>query len=148
MKTFVLFLALLLPVFLPAQMTARAGGAKKTVSEQKPEAEATVPGVTIPRAKGGYLGLALEGGGFKLSFYDAQKKPLAADVPRATARWKVLYQKTPERVILQPTADGLALSNPKNVRPPHNFTVFLVLLDGPGEDAQTVESYQVEFTAP
>ena len=120
---------------------AKPGAAKTKVDAKKVE-EPKIPGTTIVRANGTFLGLEVVGGNFKLSFYDAKKKLLAPDVTRANARWPNPRSVTgPNRAVLNPS--GNALVGNKVVLPPLNFTVHLNLLQGDGEDAKMVESYDV-----
>lgn len=109
----------------------------------KQEAEPKIEGIVLARPKGGYLGLTLEGGCFKLSFYDAKKKPAKVDVVRATAWWQVNYSVYNERTVLNPNADGTALTSPKYVRPPYAFKLHLSLFAVDGADAS--ESYVIDF---
>jgi hypothetical protein len=126
-----------------------ASGPKKPA---KVEEEPVIPGIVIPRTSGGYLGLTLENSNFKLSFYDAKKKPAKADVVRATARWQAQYKIADERAVLNPTSDGMALASNKFVRPPYVFKLYLTLFkeSGASEEssegaATTTEPYLVDF---
>ena len=77
----------------------KAVPAAKAVVKKEPEP--IIPGLTIPRGNGTFLGLEVAGGNFKLSFYDKKKKPVAPDVSRATARWPNLKSVTgPNRTVL------------------------------------------------
>lgn len=109
--------------------------AKKSGEEKKTEEEVgTITGIEIARSNGAYLGLALENGKFKLSFYDEKKKPVPVDVVRATARWDPKYKVGQEHAVLNPSADGMALESPKYVRPPFNFKIYIALLKEKEED--------------
>ena len=122
---------LALPVL--AQAPAKPGAAAKE------EPELVIPGITLTRKNGDFIGLELADGNFKLSFYDKNKKPIACDVAQATARWNPSYKKGDERRVLNPSGDGKTLvSNPPVVRPPYNFKLFLTLLS---DDGQVVESF-------
>jgi len=125
--------------------TGRSGA--KTATTPPPAApapEPTIPGFVINRTNGGFLSLLVdESGHFKLSFYDAQKKPAPVDVVRASARWSVRYKATDERVVLNPSADGTALTAPLVIRPPYIYRIFLSLfVEGSDESA---EHYVVDF---
>jgi hypothetical protein len=123
---------------------APAATTQAKVLEKKPEVERKIPGVTIPRTDGTYLGLEVVSGNFKLSFYDKKKKPVAVDVSRATARWPNIRSALGDnRTVLNPS--GLALIGTKPVLPPHNFIVRLTLLKGEGDTAKAVENYTVQF---
>ena len=146
-----LLVALAMGVALPlaAQSTPPAAGptpgAGKTAATPAPkkEAEATIKGIQLTRPKGGFLGLTLEGNNFKLSFYDAKKKPAKVDVARATARWPVHYMPHDEFAVLSPSGDGTALTSPKYVRPPYAFKLYISLFKEGSESA--VESYIIDF---
>jgi hypothetical protein len=129
----------------PAKTTPSAKDAKTDKADKSKEEEPKIPGTTIPRAKGGYLGLTIEDGQFKLAFYDAKKKAVAADADQAVMRWLVKYQKSDERTSLTRTMDGKALGGGKNVRPPYSFKLFITLFTGEGEGMKTDENYVIDF---
>ncbi len=106
------------------------------------EEEGTIPGIAIPRASGGFLGLEIVGGNFKISFYDTKKKPVPVDVTRATARWDNKQKLGSDFTVLNPASDNMSLVGAKFVRPPYKFIVFLTLLNEAGEG---VESYPVNM---
>jgi hypothetical protein len=118
-----------------------APGAKQPGAAE--EAPAKIEGIVLNRPDGGFLGLTLVDHKFKLSFYDAKKKPAKVDVARATARWPVRYSIYDERTVLNPNEDGTALTSPKYVRPPYSFKLYLTLI--PLEEGQQVESYVIDF---
>ena len=111
--------------------------------DKKPAPEPKIPGQTIARPNGTLLGLEVVGGNFKLSFYDQKKKPMAIDVTRATARWPNDRGRGDLRAVLNPS--GKALVGSKPVKPPYNFTVYLTLLRGEGDEAKAVENYVIAF---
>jgi hypothetical protein len=129
----------------PAGGTTKPGTGKSATAAPgaKTEPEAKIAGIVLTRPKGGYLGLTLEGGCFKLSFYDAKKKPATADVARATARWPVRYKVGDERTVLLPDGAGTALISAYHVRPPYVFKLYLSLFGTSGDNA--VESYVIDF---
>lgn len=151
MKTRLLLLVILVLGFvqLSAQTTKSAAPGK---ADAKNEAEPKIEGIAIARPDGTYLGIALENGSFKLSFYDNKKKPARPDVPRAAARWNPSQKIGSERIILNPSADGKALVGNKPVRPPYTFKLYLTLLKGEaaGDAAaptSAVETYTIDFRA-
>ena len=116
----------------------------KAKVEAKKEEEPKIPGATIARANGTFLGLEVANGNFKLSFYDKKRKPAAIDVTRATARWPNMHDDTGDnRTVLNPS--GSALVGSKPVLPPYTFNVFITLLAGDGDQTEAVESYAVPF---
>ena len=130
-----------------ANVSKKADASKK--SDTKAPEAAKIEGVEVARAGGGFLGVAIVGGTFKITFYDAKKKPINADVARAALRWDPKYKVGVERVVLNRTEDGKALASPRNIRPPYLFKLFVTLLksaEGEGEDA-VGETYVVDFRA-
>jgi len=115
-------------------------------AEAKKEEEAKISGQTIARANGTFLGLEVVGGNFKLSFYDKKKKAVAADMDRANFRWVIQGKADNERAVLVPAGDGKSMTAGKVVKPPFNFKVFITLVKGEGETAQT-ESFSIDFRA-
>ena len=109
---------------------------------EEAEAEPQLPGSVIARPDGGFLSLTVDGIHFKLSFYDAKKKPVAADAIRAIARWDPVNKAGQERSVLNPTDDGQALRGNVAVRPPFVFKVYLTLI---GADDKAMESHVVNF---
>lgn len=139
----------------PSASTPRAAGAARVAAPTAPPRPVPVTPVEVEKIKGieverhdgrGYLGIDLENNAFKISFYDADKKPIPADVARIAARWNVKYQPLPERTLLTPTPDGLALSSLKIVRPPHQFRLYLTLLNAAADGSDVVvETHVVDF---
>lgn len=127
----------------PAAIVAPGKPGAKAKVEAKKEEEPKIPGTIITRANGTFLGLEVVGGNFKLSFYDAKKKPMAADVTRASARWPNPRSPGDNRTVLNPS--GGALVGNKPVIAPYNFTVFITLLQGDGDEAKAVETLSVPF---
>ncbi len=122
--------------------TKAKSGAKAKVEATK-EAEPIIPGQTIARTNGTFLGLEVVGGNFKLSFYDAKKKPVAPDVTRASARWPNTRGIGDNRAMLN--LSGTALVGNKFVAPPLVFNLYITLLQGEGEEATAVENFVVQF---
>ena len=130
----------------PAVKVAPKPGDKTAPKPAPKVEEPKIPGTTITRANGTFLGLEVVGGNFKLSFYDKKKKPMSPDVSRASARWPNPRSVTgPNRTVLNPS--GLALVGSKPVLPPFTFSVHLALMQGDGEGAVVVESYDVRVPA-
>jgi hypothetical protein len=124
--------------------TKKASANKGPAAAQQPaEPELQIAGITIARPKGGFLGILVENGNFKLSFYDDKRKPAPVDVARATARWPVKYKLGDERTVLNPTGDGMALTSGTFVHPPLVFKLYLALFAEGRDDA--VENYVVDF---
>ncbi|MBI2517137.1 MAG: hypothetical protein HYV95_09500 [Opitutae bacterium] len=126
----------------------------KADPKKKKEEEPKIDGIVINRSNGTFLGLKLENGTYKLTFYDAKKKPATPDVTRAAARWNPNYKLGSERMILNSGSDGKSLVGSKTVRPPYAFKLYLTLLKGAatgegdnGEGEQAVESFVVDFRA-
>jgi len=116
----------------------------KTAVPTNSEEPAEIPGIVIERKSGeGFLGLELVDYKYKLTFYGADKKPAPADFPRALFRWSKINGSGEERYMLAVDGEGNALTSPRYVKPPHNFRLFIVLLD---DDPDTEsETYVVHF---
>src|SRR5262249_51909325 len=116
---------------------------KDAADAKKKEEPPKIDGLTIPRANGTFLGIEIKNNNFVLSFYDAKKKKVAPDLPRATLRWPVKYQPTDERTVLNPGSDGFSLTSPKGIRAPHTFKLYVSLFAEGKDDA--AESYVVDY---
>jgi hypothetical protein len=113
------------------------------------EEEPKIEGQAIARAGGGWLGLKVEGGTFRLRFYDANKKPVAPDAARAVLRWKSNRRVAREVAILTPSGEPNLMTSEKSVPPPYNFRLTLVLMRaGSGEseaDEAAAEAISIDF---
>jgi len=127
----------------PAAPTAKPTPAP-TPAKPKEKDEPPIPGIVIQRPNGNQLGLTIEGGTFKLSFYDKKRKSIPADVTRARANWNPIYKAIPEQTMLNVLTGGKALGGGKPVRPPYAFKLHLTLLKGEGDAEQAVETYTVD----
>jgi len=125
----------------PAKTAPAPAKQGETAKAEGEEPEPTIPGISAKRTNGGYIGIEIAGGGFKLSFYDEKKKQVDCDVAHAAARWKPNYTVVQERCILNPSGDGKTLVS-SDVRPPYNFKLSLTLLS---EDDKAVESFTLDF---
>lgn len=150
MKTLVACLALVFATTIlhaqaakPAAPGKAAPAGKKT--DAKEEEMGKIEGTTLNRANGKFLGLTLQDGKFKLTFYDEKKKPAKVDVTRATARWPNKHGPGDNRTILNPSGDGTYLMGAQFVRGPYTFKLFITLLQGEGDAAEAVENYTVDF---
>ena len=120
-------------------------GDPKAPVVKKEEPMGVIKGTEIKRANGTFLGLEVVGGRFKLSFYNAKKKPMGVDVTRANARWPNKRSGTPSEYRTVLNGSGNALVGDGPVLAPLNFTVRLVLIQGEGEEGKVVESFVVPF---
>lgn len=139
MKTSVLVVIWALSLAVAGAATTKPSAPVTGKTEEKQPA---IEGYEIARKSSGYLGLQVVGGNFQLSFYDEKKRPVPADVTRATARWNPPQKTGSAFVVLNPSGDGKTLTGNKFVRPPLNFIVYLTLLDAQGE---ATESYPVNL---
>ena len=122
---------------------AKAATKAPVKQEEKP---AKIDGIEIPRGARGFLGIEVKDGMFKLSFYDAKKKPAAVDMDRAALRWDAKYKVGEERLVLTPAADGKSLTAGRTIRPPYNFKLFITLIREAKDGQEAVnESYVIDF---
>jgi hypothetical protein len=103
----------------------------------------TIPGMTIQRANGTFLGLQVVDAKFKISFYDQKKKPMAPDVTGGLARWPNPRGTGDNRSPLNLSGNSLLSARP--ALPPYPYNVFLTLLKGTGETAAPPETFTVMF---
>ena len=127
----------------PAQKKAAPGAPAKKDAKAKKE-EPKIEGQEIARKDGGYLGLMIAEGKFKLSFYDKEKKPIAPDVKMAVMRWSPTYQRSDERVVLS-AAGKNTMSSERVIRPPYSFKLFMTLLKDAAEGDPVGETFVVDF---
>jgi hypothetical protein len=117
-------------------------------AEPKKKEEPKIEGIVVSRGDRGFMGVELVGGAFKITFYDKKKKPVEPDVARVALRWDAKYKVGQERLVLNPTGDGKSLSNPKTIRGPHNFKLYIVLIKEPTEkEDPTAETHVIDFKA-
>lgn len=148
MKTHVARLILLAVLLAAGAQAAPANAAAKAQpAAAKVEEPPKIEGMEVARAGGGFLGVAITGGTFKISFYDAKRKPAQADVARALLRWDPKYKQGSERVVLTLGADGKSLASAKTIRPPYAFKLFITLLkDAAGsEETAAGEVLVIDF---
>ncbi|MCC6416406.1 MAG: hypothetical protein IT582_10900 [Opitutaceae bacterium] len=108
------------------------------------EKEPVIPGITLDRKTGGgFLGIEIVDGNFKLSFYGKDKQPVAVDFPRALLRWEVTYKNAAERLILSAAPGGKYLTSTRVIRPPYNFQLFITLLAD--DQRKESETYVLRF---
>jgi hypothetical protein len=118
--------------------------APKGAAEKKEEV-ATIEGLTIPRGDR-FLGLQIKDGNFRLTFYDAKKKPMPPDVARAVLRWDTKAKSGPERALLTPGGDAHSLTSERVIRPPYLFKLTIILMgNNPAADEVGGEVHVVDF---
>lgn len=126
-----------------ADAKAAPAAAKKDEKKKKADEMGKIDGLEIPRGAG-FMGIQIVGGVFKLTTYDARKKPAAADFTRVALRWNPSNQKAPERALLVPGGGLGSFTSEKIVKPPYAFKLFITLIKGDGDDAP-VENFTVDF---
>jgi hypothetical protein len=127
----------------PAAPTTKAGA---PAAPKKEEPEGKVEGIEVKRGAG-YFGVALVGGTFKITFYDAKRHVVPAPFTRAALRWQVNYRPADERTVLNVDAEGKALVSAKIVKAPYVFKLFITFLADGADEAAGGESYVVDFRA-
>lgn len=128
-------------VVVPILAQTRPPARSRAEAPQEKEPEVVLPGSVLPYGDG-WMSLSLDNGTFLLAFYDAEKKPIPAPFARATARWSSPLRTSEQRLVLNPSADGLSLVGNKPVRPPYTFKVYLV---GVAQDESVGGSYVIDF---
>ena len=145
-----IFAALLCSLVLAVSLHAQTPGANKAAPKKAEPAKADEPapiqGIVVSRGALGFLGVEIVESTFKISFYDAKRKPVKADVTRALLRWDSKARSGSERVMLNLSDDGKSLASPRNIRPPYLFKLFITLLkdSAAGEEAAG-ETHVIDF---
>jgi hypothetical protein len=142
---FFALIGLVLPAF-----HAAADSPTPTPTEEK---EGTISGTAIARPNGTWLGIEIKDQNFWMTFYNAKKKPVAADAAAAVLWWPVKYQPNAERTELTPTSNPAVLASSYVVKPPLSFLLHITLLTdanagaapSSGEPPPTPESYVINF---
>jgi|GEM_PF-639600 len=122
---------------------AKPQPAPPAAKAENPE-DIKLPGIVETRPGGGFLTVEVEGGKLKVSFYDAKKKAIPADVARASAHWRSNRKIMEEHTVLSPSGDGKSLVSAGLARAPYVYIVYLTLLS---EEGTAVESYNVDMKA-
>ncbi|HEY4301141.1 MAG TPA: hypothetical protein VGM73_09725 [Candidatus Didemnitutus sp.] len=137
-----LAVATILQADTPAASKPAAPG--KPVEKEEPP----IPGIVIQRSTGhgDQLGLTIDNGDFKLSFYDKKRKAIPVDVVRAHLMWQSKQRVTHDESVLNVLPGGKALGGGKFVHPPFAFVLRLFLMKGEGDDEQMSENYTVNVT--
>jgi hypothetical protein len=107
------------------------------------EKEGTIAGIPIQRGDGGWIGVELKDESFVITFYNAKKKPIPADVGSAVLWWPVHYQPNPERTELSSSDNPAVLTSSYSVKPPYAFKLHISLL----ADGKDPEVYVIDFSA-
>lgn len=149
MKFSAFLLSFLVATTVGLAQASKAPAAKPATGKAAPQAKeekmGVIEGTTLTRPNGHFLGLKLEGGKYKLTFYDEKKKPEKIDVSRGTARWPNIHGSGDNRTVLNPAGDGTYLLGGQFVRGPYAFKLFITLLRGDGDEAAAVENYTIDF---
>jgi hypothetical protein len=125
--------------------SAPAKAAPADAAKKKEDEMGKIEGIEQKRGSG-YFGVALVGGNFKITFYDAKRHVIAAPVNRAALRWPVNYRPADERTVLNIAGDGKSLTSSKVVKPPYLFKLFVTFLaDGADEAGAGTETYTIDF---
>jgi hypothetical protein len=137
---------MVVPMFAQTTPKPVAPAAPAKPAPSKPaapkEEPATIEGLELPRKAGGFVGVTIDGVRLVVKFYDAEKKPVAADVARAVARWNPVNKTGEVRSVLNPAGDGTSLVSTPVLQPPHVFNVYLTLI---AQDGTAVETYVVNL---
>lgn len=135
---------------LATWLHADTPAAPKPATPGKPleKEEPPIPGIVIQRSTGDgkQLGLTLVNGSFKISFYDKKRKAIPVDVARARLNWQSKQRAIPDVTVLNVLDGGKALGGGKPVHAPYVFVLRIALLNGEGNDEQSVENYTVSVT--
>jgi hypothetical protein len=146
MKPFVVLLCALFAANLMLAQTPPAPAQKKGAAKEAAKKEdeiGKIEGTELARPNGKFLGLTLQEGKYKVTFYNEKKKPMKVDVLRATARWPNMHGPGNNRTVLNVAGDGTFLLGQQFVRGPYAFKLILSLIKS--EDGTEAETYSVDF---
>ena len=115
---------------------------EEPTEEQIKAAIAALEGVVLPRAAGGWVQITMEDSRLVMHFYNEKAKPVAPDVDRAVVRVQA-PARSPERVVLVPMGDGMALRHGPPLRGPYAYKLFIDCFRGDSQEA--VESFQTAY---
>ncbi len=118
-------------------LTALYSRAQSRPPTQKSEEEPEIIGIQVARDDGTFLGFAVENLALVMRFYDEEKKPMAADVARATVWWDPVNKAGKVRTVMNPGADGVSLQSPAKLRPPYVYQVVVTVIGADGEAGET-----------
>lgn len=135
----------LLPTAFAATPKATAPAAPAAPAAVDQLDEEHLVGLLIPRSTGGFINLKVEGGRFVMTFFDADKKAVAPNVPQATVRYRKF--KADQRFLLSRSDDGKSLRSPLPVDRPYIFNTMRIVLFDAAEDTPA-ETYVKNFRQP
>lgn len=101
-------------------------GALRAAPVLKPP-ELPITGVNLARSAGGWINVEVTGHRFALRFFDAGKKPVAADRAGGIIRYVYTSKEDKAPAPLARSEDGQTLVSPARIRPPHVFHLHVVL---------------------
>jgi len=130
------------PIIIATVAAVSIAAAQSKSSVEKKTHELPTNGTNLERSNGGWINVQTSGAQIIVEFFDAEKKPVAPDVARGTARFRYAAKSDVTRTVLNRKGDRLV--SPRNVRPPHNFFVTLTLLGG-GDEAAATEVFNFKF---
>jgi hypothetical protein len=122
--------------------------AKPAPAPAPAEQAAEIEGIEVARKNGGFLGVTVEGVRLVVKFYDGEKKPVAPDAARASARWDPVTKNGEVRSVLNPASDGQSLVSTPVVQPPLVFKVYITLLTNEGTAMESVVADLRELSKP
>jgi hypothetical protein len=130
----------------PAAKAPAASAGKDAKGKKKEDEMGKVLGIEIARPDDRFMGIRVVDGVFRLTFYNAKRKPTPPDITRAVLRWDPKYKIGEERTVLNPGGDENSLTSSKVVRPPLTFKLFITLLTAASDGTEkATETYTVDF---
>lgn len=125
---------------MAAQTLPKPATPAKPATVQTEEEIPTIEGLEVARKDGGFIGVTLDGVRMIVKFYDADKKPIEANVVRGAARWTQTGKTGEIRSVLNPEGDKMSLASTPVVKPPYVYNVYLTLvgLDGAADETFVV----------
>jgi hypothetical protein len=114
-----------------------------------------ISGTPVHRHNGTWLGIQLTAGNFRVTFYDKDKNPMAADATSVVLRWTIPktgpYAPPPTSTQLSPLTDISSVFTNSSYVPYSHPMNLRIILSVPASDPSALspvsETYSVKFTA-
>jgi hypothetical protein len=113
-----------------------------------------ISGLSVHRHNGTWLGIQLTAGNFRVTFYDKNKNPVAADATSVVLSWTTpktgTYAPPPISTQLSPLTDISSVFTNSYYVPPQRAMNLRIILTVPSRDPSSlsaaVETYNVKFS--
>ena len=116
------------------------GSVLPSLAAEPTQPELPKTGVNLERDHGGWLNVVVQDDQFVISFYNAKKEPVTADLHHGLVRY-AYSENGSDRTVLRRSADGKTLISPHEVTPPDIFRVHLALFHEGADDLAETHAF-------